>query len=240
MRSLLLSILCFVSCPAHSAVISAERISVSGARLDGIRWQIDRNAHQIDIERLRYEDLALDGRSIKVVCGVTEGPRCSGTVKGKSWPRFELSAQWPEQTVSLTWPDGELRLGLPEAGLAIHAVGVPLAWLKPRANQSWAGLAALEGQLDLELLIAEPDWQGEWKARALSFDQDDGQIAGAGIDAGGTILYQVPSGTFGVDATLARGELLVGPLYRQIGPPAEYCRDRGSFRASADSGSIGD
>lgn len=221
MRFLSILLLCVLSVPIDAAVIRAETVRAAEAVFDAVSWTPTVDRHEVDVGRVRFDALALDARGLRVRCGTGLPDACSGTLTARGWPRYVLSADFAKGVFSVV--DGQTRLSLDAADPAwrVEAKELPLSWLLPRAQRGWPTLVSLDGRADLSLTLGDPAWTGTYALRGLSFDQADGQVAGAALTGTGTVDWAMPTSRLALAVTATQGEFLLGALYRAVDQPLQ-------------------
>jgi hypothetical protein len=109
------------------------------------------------------------------------------------------------------------------AGFRVQTQALPVAWIEDVLKALLPTYRFGAGTLDTDILVHDDaqalHTDGTWTLSALGVDSDDGEIGAAALDATGTIAAQWRDAGTTVDlsATLARGGVLVSPLYAEVG-----------------------
>lgn len=220
MRFITILLFCVLPGTGRCLDLHADRVDVSGIRMERVSWRIDGSTQTIEAASADAGDAGVSASRIRLVCRLDALSRCDGSLTAVDWPRFAMAVDLERgrvvlshETTALTFSAATDVGGAP----TIAADGLPLRWLLPRIRRDWTSLSTLDGTLRLQATLGTPAWTGQWRADGLSFDQTDGQVAAAGLDASGSVSWADP-GRLQVTAAVSAGEFLIGPVYRQVGP----------------------
>lgn len=222
LRRLLLGVLlCLCALGVQALTLRAESVSAEGLRLDRLQATKDSSAWTVEIKSARTAELALAANAIRWQCQWQE-TACQGPISAPGFAAGTLRADWSAAELELAWKGGRLQLLFSNPqDWQLKARHLPLPRLLARLQQSWGALSSLSGSLNLDLHLLPEAVQGQWQLHELGFDQSDGTVAGAGLAAEGDLNYVLSADTLALHSRISAGELLFGPIYRQLDQPIE-------------------
>jgi len=220
MRLVTILLFCVLPITGWCLDIRADRVDVSGVRVDRVVWHVDGPAHTVEAAGVDAIDAGVSASRLRLACRLETPSRCDGSLTAADWPRFSMALDLEHGRAVLSHEATSLAFAAPSDPNTTPTVavgGLPLRWLLPRIRNDWTSLSTLDGTMQLQLALGTPAWTGQWRAEDVSFDQTDGQIAAAGLAAAGSVSWADP-GRLQLATTVTAGEFLVGPIYRQVGP----------------------
>lgn len=204
---------------ALAATLRVASVQAPGVRVKDLAMQSDGSNWTMTVARVDSEDLALQIKSVRWQCPWRD-LQCEGPVQAAGFAKGRLGVHWPARRVELNWADGSLRVDTSvPADWRLQAKNLPVERLLARVQQAWAELSSLSGGADVDAHLKTDRIEATWAANALNFDQRDGSIAGAGLKATGELTYGLDDSVLRVQSQFAAGEVLMGPIYRQIEQP---------------------
>lgn len=126
--------------------------------------------------------------------------------------RLEGRAELAPERALIELNGVRLEVAVDDSGMTLEIEAMPLAWL-PEVLLETAGLALLEGSVDLRLEHGEDEWLAAGRVEAAAFDTTDGSLAGEAVDFSFRIGAAGVPQVFEAGLVLEHGELLLGPVY---------------------------
>jgi hypothetical protein len=221
---------------ARSLSIEVERVDAGLLQAErvvlALSWADDaeHGALELRVAGLQFDTLGYRLRDLHWRCPLhRQGPSvwsCEGDADARGMRRGRLHLQIDESRREIALARGQSRLQLAqaagEAGLAIDARALPVAWLQPLLATVWAEAGLTAGALDANLRLQWSDDEtrldGRVAARALGLDTPDGRIASEELGAAGPLSMRWQGETLAVETelTLRGGQLLVDPWYAEL------------------------
>ncbi|WP_146151891.1 hypothetical protein [Ahniella affigens] len=203
----------------QAATLRVESVTAPGLRVQDLRVQTDPANWTWTVAAAESDDLALTVKSLRWQCQWQQ-TRCHGPIQASAFARGQLGLDWQARSAELKWPGGRLSLDAHDAAdWRVQADNLSLARLQTRVQRAWAELSSLSGGMTLDAHLKPDRVDATWQATGLNFDQRDGTIAGASLMAAGDLTYGLNDSVLRVQSRFDSGEVLIGPLYRQIDQP---------------------
>jgi hypothetical protein len=196
-------------------------------RLQGIEARLDYSEPpalprlRLRIADARLAGLALAGLDWRCQWERLPVPRCAGTLRVGQRHAGELAIAL-DAGLRLRWDDAAAsrggELGIQDGELQAALRALPLDWLQPWLAEAMPALRITAGTLSGALRRrADGALDGDLAVAELGLDSARGDLAAAGVSAALALTQPAaPATALALDARVAGGEVLVGPLYAEL------------------------